>query len=912
MNSLNNVTETDSSFFFEFPTIFEYCSAQAYAKCLNESRQCFSKDNVFINNGDTFNGKYIINYFKNNTSIKEINDYSNNISDTTLSNKIKSSFDTTELHKIINKTQDRRTFIEEINIINSIGYLTKKQYKSFLDKSSYSKNIDDLKKFAKKCNKNDLSFKILTTLFHGHINKTQHHLYECEIIEKKDSLSKLMHCSIIIFDITNDSESELLQARMSFNYIYNELFKYTDQKINESKKNGIIKKFILISTVMTWVNEAGNHLINNEDEEVHLSLTEKNVLERLPIAKYRAIFEFEKLMLKLKISKIKDIFKTYIIGTGITYGHEENAFHDIFTNAWNNPKEMYVTKFNHTMPVFHVDELAKLVFIVSTYDIKDNYIMAIEQESYSLNNIIKLICDELCSSQLVLKEDSLIINKYKFNSFTWDLICSNITIDPMLDIIVPNYRTQRTPIIFNIKELTSEFIETNNLYSLKCIVSGQPTHISSNIAERLAQYYKVQLINVPNLMNNYLELLKNNKNELMLRMNNVYEKHTHIIQSLTKLDGSFEDDWLNENIYSLKDEMINENNQALETYNKELYMSENKIIKVPSEISSKIINLEHENYLQENTYDLNVQNKKDLVKIDKEISDIKYMIEKLNNKHKDYKNTLSRNNGQVDHYLLPLIKESLVSCHKQGYILEVLPLSIQQMEFIFNTNISYPNFIILQSCGTNIPIFCKDTSCSTVTNGSSIHLNYDTLIKNTESNSNRNKCKNFDTCIEYNVNFNNVDIQDKIENKAENTFMNNKIIVKNMVDYFTNKNKDIKILRMNIPLELAEETKLNELQFKVFIDTITKQVGRLPFEKDIYGRPKNEIKTAINKLNIMKKQWDNDIVESQEWEKKQEYRKCVKIHNFLTTDILPKLLKGMSPINNKEDPSLHFPKTNIK
>lgn len=817
MDSLNSVTKNKNSCFFEFPTIFEYCCAQAYAKRMNESRQRFSKDNVFINNGDTFNGKYIIKYFKNNTNINEINDYSTNISDDTLSNKIKNSFDTTELHKIINEEQDKITLIEEINAINNIGYLTKEQYTTFLDNQlSYPKNINGLKEFAKKCN--DLSFKISTTLFNGQINKTQHHLSECEIVQKKDILSKLMNYSIIIFDITNDFDSELLQARFYFNYIYNELFKYTDQKIEKIKKNGIIRKFILISTVMTWVHEDSNHIADNK---VLLNITKKNVLERLPNTKYEAIFEFEKLMLKSRISKIKDIFKPYIIATGIIYGNEENALREVFTNAWNNPKEMYISKLNQTMPVFHVDELARLVFTVSTYNIEKNYIMAIEQESYSLNNIIKLICDELCNSHLVLKEDSSIINKYKFNSLTWDLICSNIIIDPMFDIIVPNYHIIRTSIIFNIKKLIREFIELNNLFSLKCIVSGQPTHIASNIAKHLAQYYQVQLINIPNIINKYLESLKNNKNKLMLKMDNLYEKRTHIIQSLAKLYDSYED----EHIYSLNDEMINDNNQTFETYNKELYTPENKIIKISSEISSKMINSEHDNDFYKNTYELNVQSKNDLYNIDKEINDIKDTIENLDNKYKDYENSIKINNGQLeDHYLLPLIKESLVSCHKQGYIIDIFPLSTEQMEFIFKEDRIYPNFIILQSCNKNTPIFCKSTSSSTVTNET-------------------NRCKqNFDTYSdEYNVNSNNVvnetNVHSTIENKSRNTFMNKykhkTTVVKNMVDYFTNINKNIKILRLNVPLELANETKSSEMQYKVYIDTIITHIGRCFSEDEI-------------------------------------------------------------------------------
>lgn len=699
---------------------------------------------------------------------------------------------------------------------------------------------------------------------------------------------------------------------------------------------------------MTWVKEISNHLMNSEDEVSRIGITQKSILERLPMTKYQMIFEFEKLILKSNSSKIKDIFKTYIIGTGIIYGHEENAFRYIFIDAWNNPKEMYVSMVNRTMPVFHINELAKLVFIVSKFDnhIKDNYILAIEQESYSFNNIIKLVCNEFCNSFLISKEDQYIINQYKFNSFTWDLICSDLIIDPMLDIIVPDYQTQRTSIISNMKELTCEFIEANNLYSLKFIVSGQPAHVASNIAARLAQYYQVQLINIPNLINNCFKLFKNDQNELVLKMNNLYEKRLNVLHLLATFDRQYEEksekkDHVNEKYktdnYSFNkqtnDEMINYNNRAFEVYNKP-YMSENKILKESSETSSKITNSEHSDYFQENTYELYVKYKKDLFGMDKEINNIKYMMENLNNKYEEYENNIYRNKGQFQNQnLLILIKESLssFSCRNQGYILDIHPLSIEEIEFIFDRDIGYPNGIVLLSYNPNIPIFSIDTSCSTIINGSSKLLSCYYLENNTETNYNINEYKSSDTYREHNVDFNNFinetkmhnDIHGPFENHSGNIYVNNKYryevtVINYMVDYFTN--KCINILRLNVPNELANETRSDHLQFKVFTDTIISQIGRSPFKDDIYMNPinitlkipsKNEmtktkivnekVKIALNKLSIMKRQWNTDIVKALEWNKKQEHRKSVKFHNILNTNILPKLLKEISPIYNEED-----------
>lgn len=479
MNSLNEGN-------VQFPTILDYCIAKRH-KNQNYHGHYFSKNKVFVNNGDQFNSKYIIKHFK---KIKTIDNYSsNNIFNTKLLEKIKSIFDTSELNQVLDDTQEEITLIECINIISSIGHLPKKEYEEFLDQSfntntkssikdkcsqfvtfkSYLAPLQQPIEFGK-INKNDHSFKIMTSLFNKKLEEN-HHLVNCDIISNHDNISfKLMQNSITIFDVTNDSERELHKARMSFSYIYNELIKYNDEEIQKCKEIGIIRKFILISTVMTWAKKTRSNLAtNNEGEKVGIGITHESIMDRLPITKYQTIFEFEKLVLKSNLSKIKDIFKTYVIGTGVIYGYEENAFNHVFTNALNNPKEMYSLMLNQMTPVFHIDELAKLVSIVAMDDsrVRDKYIFAVEQESYSFNNILKSLCGELCSSCLVSKEDHIVLNHYKFNSFTWDLICSNLIIDPMLDIVVQDYHTQRPSIISNMREVTQEFIEADNLYFLK-------------------------------------------------------------------------------------------------------------------------------------------------------------------------------------------------------------------------------------------------------------------------------------------------------------------------------------------------------------------------------------------------------------------------------------------------------------
>lgn len=963
---------TNDEFTIQFPTIFEYSNSYTNAKQQNECGQYFSKNKIFINNGDTFNGKYIIEYFQKTSNVDDTN-YTNDIN----------NYNTTKLHKIISEIYNHSTLIENINIISSIGLLTKKQYNNFLDKPSTTKKMHYLSNHYNQCStffkphlmpfkqikikqdktKKDLfSCKIITTLFNENFNITHNHLKKCIILKnnnvKTNMLATLMQCSITIFDITNESERELQQAQIAFNYIYNELIKYSDEEIIRTKENGIIRKFILISTVATWLKDTSNHSINSEHEETNIDIIQKNILERLPKTKYQIIFEFEKLILKSNSSKIKDIFKTHIISTGVIYGHEENALRYVFNNAWNNPKEMYILMLNRKVPVFHVDELAKLIFIISKHNnnIKNNYILAVEHESYGFNNILKSLCDELCSSCLVSKDDYIIKNQYKFNSFTWDLICGNLIINPMLDIVIPDYPIQRKTIISNMNKLTREFIKGTNLKAVKLIITGQSTHVTSNIAENLAQYYQVQLINIPNLITKHLKTIINIQNELMLKMYNLNEQRTKIIHSLSKLTDQSKNKWLDpddrftrEGYFS--DEQINDENMIMDerNYNFEMYDKSNKmsvsdIFLEPSETSFNITSAKDDKYIQNSVHKLYfMKNKKenDLLDIDNEIDIIEKKLHNLNDRYKEYENYKRPLN--LDNHLLLLIKESLTSfsCHNQGYIFNIFPLSVKQIEYIFNDDIVYPNFIILL-LNRNISKFCerKEITLSTINESERYKLDHNSIY------SINSKYQKLDT-YEHNVDYKNsksqtsiTDIHDTFKNKTgKYTYVNNDYETydaaskndNNLVDYFTK--IGINTLRFTVPVELADKTRSYKIQYEAFTDAIITRIGNSPITiiNKIYPNEtimnttrqrtsKNKInkviinekcKKTLNKLNTMKQQWNKEILKTKELKKILEYNKSVKIHNFLNTSILPKLLKEISLNDNKNTLVSQFPEKTL-
>lgn len=896
---------TGEKLIFQFSTIFDNSYAQAYAKYQIKNQQYFSKNRVFVNNGDTFNGKYIIKYFKKNLNINSNIDTSSlNHPDSVNLKK----FNTNNVQNIIDETKDESFLIQNINIISSIGLLTNKQYKEFLDQPSKAKKINYLKNNFNqlaKCFKphlkpllqptiehtytshNDLSCKIIVTLFNEKLNRSQDHLHNCEIIEKNklSFVPKLMQCGVIIFDVTNQIASELHEAKVVFNYIYKELMKYNDEEIIRLKRKGIVRKFVLISTVMTFLSETDNLPIHYENEEVHSGIRGNHISERLPVIDYSAVFEFEKLILKSNHSRIKDILKTYVIGTGVIYGHEENALRGIFINAWNNPDEMYILKLNRTIPVFHVDELAKLLFIVLKYDnrIMGNFLLAVEQDTHGFNNLIKSVCNVLCNSRLVLKEDNLVKNQYKFNDITWDLICSDLNIDPILDVIIPDYHAAQTSIISNLNEITREFIEANQLNPLKILVSGQPTKIAINVAEHIAQYYQVKLINIPHLVNSYLESLKSQQNKLKIKLNSIYEKRRNTKHTMAQLAGQTIDNVINDNYQNL--EILEDDNFT------EIKLSEKC--------------LEQDINFKGSTNKLYKKYQNSLLELDEEIKNIKYKIENLNFKYKDYENNTHKNKVQVDkHYLSAIIKESLTSftCKNHGYVLQLFPLSAEQMEFIFNDDIGFPKFIVLLSNSSNtskyvVKPFSPAISKENNTYASSYNLEQNSNFINT-INETQSKDNYYDT------------FQNKTEqhNNINHKYKHDEANINCIIDYCTRKN--ISLLRYNVPIEIINKTCTNDLQWKVFFDTIHSRIGHVHFKHDTLAEifkhkisvnkmgKTEKLKTVLYKLSMMEKQWDTIINETLKLDQKQDHKKSVQIHNFSSSNVLPKLSEEICPSDN--------------
>lgn len=942
MSSLNVLT--DESFDFQFPTIIGYSSAHTYTKWQNKKRQYYSKNKIFINNGDTYNAKYIIEYFKNARNINEFNDiYYRSTEYNDIINK--SDFNTTKKQILKNKTQDEEvaTTGENSNIMSVIGLFTKKQYKEFLDQPSKMKT-DYLKKMCDRFApfftphsvplerpttkhgqmfNNDVDFIITTSLLNEKSDELTEHLKSCKIVGKNEIPWTLMQYGTTVFDVTaNDHESELKRATMCFDYIYNELDKYSDKELLKIKENGIIRKFVLISTVMTWVEESGNHDNDNNDNDNYDNENDNNEnyenyenyeenvdtdrdavavrvekhSERLPERAYQRVFELEKRILKTNSSRLKDVFETRVIGVGLVYGREQNALRGVFADAWTDPEEMLVSTVDAPMPAIHVNELARVVHgVVAAGDRSRDYVLA-ATESYSFNEVVASVRDQFCRARLVTAaEHGTIATRYGLDDWTSDLTRADLRW----------IATDRWPEVFDAqRSARREFVQASG-HEFRAvrviIISGQPaTFAAAEVARRLARHYHVRLVDVAGLAEDRLTLLENARRETQSKINDAYEK-------LGDRDGEVDD--------------VSDKTPASRHYEYE-YNDHETLAELYEIEGSRSLNSGSAYRFRDETH---------LVPLYEDITRLEHAMENLNVAYDEFVRDMSKNKGRLnDHYLLPLIRESLssFSCRNRGYVLDISLLTVEQIEDIFNNeNVDRPDLLVTLSLNTNV-LNCRGHSAHSTTRCEKGRWNghYSKHCGGTNSDNSDDQSRGY--YDEHDVESNNVtsestihDYRSIFESKIENINQKSEdeyevTIINSVINYFSS--RSINTLTLDVPLELNKRS--NHLYYEAFVDVIIKRLGGgISNKADTYQEclpsktkhTSEKFEVALNKLSIRKGQWNSAVDKYVERERKIEQIKSEKIQNSLRTNILPKLLKEVFLITNREVSVLHFPEKTL-
>jgi adenylate kinase len=264
--------------------------------------------------------------------------------------------------------------------------------------------------------------------------------------------------------------------------------------------------------------------------------TEIEYSMRNPPEEYEKIKELEDKILELN----KQGLRTYVVWSGIIYGsgETETVFNDKFKSAWlQNPHYLpYVEDGENRIPTIHVVDLARLVKKVYETKPDHKYIFAIDNtEDRRQKSLIQAISSGIGTGKIESKEyqvDEMIrfTSRLELADRPNSTLSIDLNLKPSSLMIAPTDDEEAEPVEFpwhwekglaaNIKVVKEEFCKTNHLVPIKICINGPPLSGKTFFGEKLADHYRIPLINLKTLIPELeaLEVKEGEENEVITAM----------------------------------------------------------------------------------------------------------------------------------------------------------------------------------------------------------------------------------------------------------------------------------------------------------------------------------------------------------------------------------------------------------
>jgi adenylate kinase len=199
--------------------------------------------------------------------------------------------------------------------------------------------------------------------------------------QPKVLLRTLPQCSLVVYCLQNSSREEL-------NLVLGSLETYDFEKPFT---------FVLVSSAESW----GATKIPEpaEGEEPREVLIDADFASRQPLPGFESYVEIENRVLAMH-KRCNGNLETFVVNAGILYGMGEEAFHDLFKDAWlsKDPATIAGAKSGENfVPCCHVRDCARLVKTIAMNDDRSagfgdqNYFLAVDKSQITQGQIIRSI-----------------------------------------------------------------------------------------------------------------------------------------------------------------------------------------------------------------------------------------------------------------------------------------------------------------------------------------------------------------------------------------------------------------------------------------------------------------------------------------------------------------------------------------
>lgn len=319
------------------------------------------------------------------------------------------------------------------------------------------------------------------------------------IISPEMYLTSALGSGILILDISQsfdgiDKVDEILQQLdQVLTQEEESLLQGEDGKIFNAKPS--VRRIILVSTVLTW---SETKLENSDEEQI---LNEDHYEQRTAIYAYKAHYEIEEKLLNLE-NKFKNKLQVVVVSSGLSYGCEESLFFMFFQMAWENARVIPIFgNGQNNLPVIHVKDLSRIVgSFLQSFPQTKKMVLAIERSVVKLQDIILLIGKSYGSGyfQYIPKEEVIFISG--ITSHLYFQLTANLLMEPLYinqnEEVEQEGRKQWThtaSFLEDMEFIYEEFKDCLHLKPHKILLFGPPASGKSKLATNLSVYYGIPI-----------------------------------------------------------------------------------------------------------------------------------------------------------------------------------------------------------------------------------------------------------------------------------------------------------------------------------------------------------------------------------------------------------------------------------
>lgn len=353
-------------------------------------------------------------------------------------------------------------------------------------------------------------YEIYTSLKHpsviGRKDPRYKYLEDTNVIELC-FVDRIKTCGIIIFDtFTSNEPWAVVQIRKILQEI---IPKFTIDSSIITKTQHLV----VLSNLLTW---ASSDLLAS-------TMSLQNLKERVPHPNYQNILDLENFCLDSKLEVRNKNLRLHIIGSGIPYGLEEDIFYHWF--ALGHKRENLVTlpvinDGNNFVPTIHINDLVKSIDYILEHpgSVKENYCIVMDKTTNTLREIVQALSETFTINGLVEEMPLEIFESTYPENLMYNLdqkktalhlLSANLPLQSkFIDYLDKEIDLVQGGFIGSITNTLNDFQKLHKLKPVKILIQGQKFTGKTELAKKLADYFGIKHLEPEDLIEQRMKNLK--------------------------------------------------------------------------------------------------------------------------------------------------------------------------------------------------------------------------------------------------------------------------------------------------------------------------------------------------------------------------------------------------------------------